>query len=340
MAMSFLLFIGMIDSKAMPGSAIAWSAAVVLGLIASRSGLDRVSLPNLIAAAAVVLFGLLASGGWQASGIAIPTMVVLAMIASRVSSDSSERQLSGQATWLVPIVAVAAMMVFIVQTWRPSMQSWILTQQASSARSTNEQLRLMEAAVAADPLDAERKVQLVQLMAARTNTLQTASEFTESATSLMEQLQRLSPPDVVGYMRPRLAGQLALELAATATRLGLPNADYIAASRGFYRQAVERYPSSVELWVQSAVVSSLEDDWSAVASSLQKATEISDLTPHSDKKLNAQQIWLPLVPRGYESQTGYVAAEPLANWLRTQSEAKSEAQSLINRTSIYNQLSI
>ena len=323
-ATSFLVLIGMLDVGTLQVMAIAWSVAGALGWLAWRYGAAETSQSNLIAAMLVVLCGLLASGGWQASGIAVPLLVVVAVLAKRTEPVSDGGEHAGGVGWagIVPGFAIAAVMIFVLQAWRPVMQSWVLAAEATGARSTNERVRLMEAAVAADPLDAEREVQLIQLLAARVNGLSSASEFSVDAKPLMERLSRLSPPNVVGYLRPKLAGQIAFDMAASAKRLELPNAEYLAAAGGFYSLAVERYPSNVELQVQRAVVAALAGDWSTAAEAVRSAEEISDRTPHLDKKLAAQQVWLPLVPEGYESQTGYVAAEPLAAWLRTQSNTR------------------
>ncbi|OYW17197.1 MAG: hypothetical protein B7Z55_13020, partial [Planctomycetales bacterium 12-60-4] len=71
-----------------------------------------------------------------------------------------------------------------------------------------------------------------------------------------------------------------------------------------------------------AAAAALAGDWGEAAKSLEKATEVSDRTPHLDKKLVAQLIFLPLKPTGFEAQTDYVSAEPLVEWLRTETKAK------------------
>jgi hypothetical protein len=138
----------------------------------------------------------------------------------------------------------------------------------------------------------------------------------------MLQLNRISPPDVVGFVIPKLAGEISAQMAASATRFGLPNQEYLSAAGGFYRLAAQRYPSSVEMLIQHAVASALSEDWGAAAKSVEKATQVSDRTPHLDKKLAAQLIYLPLKPTGFEAQTDYVPAEPLADWLRTETKAR------------------
>ncbi len=187
---------------------------------------------------------------------------------------------------------------------------------------SDERLRMFELAVAADRWDTERDLQKVQLLVARTIESPDSMSFTADASRVMVELNRVNPPNVVGFLGPKLAAELSSQLAAGAAQRGLPNQDFLVAARGFYSLAVERYPSSVELLVQHAAASALLDDWRSVENSLEKAGQISDQTPHLDKKLAAQMILLPLKPAGYEAQTDYVPAEPLTNWLRTEVKAK------------------
>ncbi len=321
---SFLSLLGMLDFQV---TAVAWIIAAVLGWLAWHCGAKEAGARNLLAGVLAMLCCLLAAGAWQASGIALPLLVILAILSSdnsaRNSGRSNESAATGTAaTWIGPALALSALAIFVLQTWRPVTQSWIYAEQASTARSADEQLRLMEAAVAADPLDAEREVQFIQLIAARTNAIQDASMFSEAVRGLLQRLADFAPTDGVGYLRPKLAGQIAFDLGARAAELGMPNGELLAASGGFYNTAIERYPSSVELLIQRAVVAAIAGDWPTTSAELQKAEEISDRTPHADKQIGSQLIWMPLVPEGYPSQTGYVPAEPLFTWLRTQSKAK------------------
>ncbi len=321
---SFLSLLGMVDFQV---TAVAWFIAAVLGWLAWHFGAKEAGVPNLLAAVLAMLCCLLAAGAWQASGIAMPIMVMLAMLSSGNSSagksvSNNVRNSESALTWIGPGLALSALAVFVLQTWRPVTQSWIYAEQSSTARSADEQQRLMEAAVAADPLDAEREVQFLQLIAARTNAIQDASTFIEAVRELLQRLVDFAPADGVGYLRPKLAGQIAFDLAARAVELGVPNGELLAASGGFYNMALERYPSSVELQIQRALVAAIAGDWSTTAVGLRRAEEISGRTPHADKQIGSQLIWMPLVPEGYSSQTGYVPAEPLFTWLRTQIKVK------------------
>ena len=319
--------LGLAGNLDLPTNMIAWGLSAALGWLVWRAETRQISPANLVASVVALLLCLLSSGSWQASGIAIPLMILLAIHwqwSARAQSDEPQGlvQRLGVQSWVAPLVAAAAFTIFVLQTWRPVMQSWMFVENAATARSAEERFRLFELAVAADPLDAERGMQKVQLLAVSANETSDAAAFTADASRVMHELNRISPPNVVGFLIPKLAGEISSQLAAYAARRGLPNQEYLNAAGGFYSLAVERYPSSVELLVQLAAASALAEDWPLAEKSLEKAWQISDQTPHLDKKLAAQMILLPLKPVGFESQSDYVPAEPFADWLRREIKAK------------------
>ncbi len=349
-ASSLLSLLGRLDFQI---ALTAWGVAGLLGCVVwwSTSHFDKLAIANeqaesasaepvgsgatsdanLLAAVLVIVLCLLASGSWQASGIAVPFLMVVAMIwrtnlsgnseASVHAGSHADTNLKNVASMASAAMACVAILIFIQQTWRPVTQGWVLDAQAASARSLAEQLRLIELAAEGDPMNADRRVQVLQLKGLQVVSVQDSATFAKEAEQLLEELKVLSPPEIVGYLRPKLAGQISFDLAAAAAGLGQPNKIYLGAAKGFYSQAVERYPSSVELLVQLAAVAAVDEDWQLAASSGLRGTEVSDRCPHLDKKLATQLIWLPLRPAGYESQTGYVPAEPLAAWLRSNAKA-------------------
>ncbi|MDX1927931.1 MAG: O-antigen ligase family protein [Pirellulaceae bacterium] len=319
--------LGLAGGLDLPTNGIAWGISAGLGWLAWRSGATETTAANLVAAIVAVVLCLLSSGSWQASGIAIPLMSLLAIQWQANPWQANEGMLAGTERrgairWVAPIVASLGLAIFVLQTWRPVMQSWMLAESAAAAASNEERIRLFEQAVEADPLDLERSMHKVQLLALKANESTSDAAFSSGAAGVLQELQRISPPEVVSFLIPKLAGEISLQLAANAARRGLPNQEFIAAAGGFYSSAVERYPSSVELHVQFAAALALAEDWPSAAKSLEKACEISDRTPHLDKKLPAQMILLPLKPDGFESPSDYVPAEPLVNWLRKEIEAK------------------
>ncbi len=314
--------LGLLGNLDLPTNLLAWGLSVVLGWIAYRGADGEGSAANLVAAALALLLCLLSSGSWQAPGIAIPLMILLAILWQSPPLEAASNGRAITPSWLGPLLATTGLLIFVFQTWQPVMRSWTLVESAATARSPDERLRMFELAVAADRWDTERDLQKVQLLVARTIESPDSMSFTADASRVMVELNRVNPPNVVGFLGPKLAAELSSQLAAGAAQRGLPNQDFLVAARGFYSLAVERYPSSVELLVQHAAASALLDDWRSVENSLEKAGQISDQTPHLDKKLAAQMILLPLKPAGYEAQTDYVPAEPLTNWLRTEVKAK------------------
>ena len=319
--------LGLTGNLDLPTNFFAWGFSAALGWLAWRGGACQASSSNLVAAAVALVLCLLSSGSWQASGIAVPLLVLLA-IHWQWSRRPQSNELIEPArqlwilSWLAPLVATLALTIFVLQTWRPVMQSWMLAENATAARSTTEQLRLLELAASADPMDVDRTVQKLQLLAAKANAALDSAAFTIEATSVMMELTRFSEPKVVGYLIPKMAGEISLQMAAGAELRGLSNKEYLTAAGGFYSQAIDRYPSSVEMLIQHAAAAALAGDWPAAEKSVEKATEISNRTPHLDKKLPAQVIFLPLKPTGFEAQSDYVQAEPLADWLRTESKAR------------------
>jgi O-Antigen ligase len=305
----------------------AWSLSAALGWMAWRLGVQETSAANLVAAVVAVVTCLLSSGAWQASGIAIPLVSLLAMQWQRdrktLSGESQKSVASlGKASWLAPIAASMGFAIFVLQAWRPVTHSWMLAESGVAAQSIEERIRLFKLAAEADPLDRERELHILQLLAAKTLEATDRTAFNAEAARVMEGVNRISPPNVVGFLIPKMAGEIVSQLAASAARRGLPNREYLAAAGGFYSLAVQRYPSSVELLVQHAAASALAEDWHSAADSVEMACQISERTPHLDKKLAAQMIFLPLKPTGFESQSDYVPAEPLVDWLRTETKAK------------------
>lgn len=320
------IVLGISGNLDMPTNLMAWGISAALIGMASWGTRIEMSAANLVAAVAALVLCLLSSGSWQASGIAIPLMVLMAnhWRSSPLQSHELRKHVESSwgVAWVAPLVATAAFSTFVLQTWRPVMQSWMLAESSASAQSEEERIRLFEQAANADPLDKERAMHRIQLLAVKANEATDVGTFTSESSSVLQELQRLSPPDVVGFLIPKLAGEISSQLAVSAARRGLPNQAYLDAAGGFYSLAVERYPSSVEMLVQHAAALALVGDWKSAEMSIEKAGQISDRTPHLDKKMAAQVIRLPLKPAGFEWQSDYVPAEPLVDWLRTEIRAK------------------
>jgi len=304
-------------------------ASVCVVLFVGRWQVDVSELRGTARAAVLTMLTcLLVSGSWQASGIAVPLLVGLVIAsggcseqvlgtvaAARVGSSGGLRR------WRGVVWPALGLICFWVQSWQPVTTSWGLMQQSLAARTIDRQLAMVEAAAAADRLDTEPQRWRAQLL-----TIQAVGPTGDQFSSLAEQslaaFDAWLARDSTKSLNWELAGRNAMELAGRAHQLGLPEQKWVAAASGYYSQGVARYPSSVVLHAQLAAVLALQQRWGEVAGELQLAVDLDAATPHADRKLASQQLWLPLLPAGAEpsfaQQQPLVEAEPMVAWLRTQ----------------------
>lgn len=332
---------------------LSWTAAGWLvwclrpWLVWPNVGESTMPLATIARTAAVAMLGcLLASGSWQASGIAFPLVLLLILgnssrlpLASLASvpraittpatdtaqpkQDTSPSNSGLWARWSSSLFPTLALLIFLIQCWRPTTTSWSLIQQALGARTAAQQLRLLEEAAVADPLDTEPLRLRAQLLT-REATMAPASLFPDLAQQAQEAVAEWIAVDTIKPLNWEWAGQHALELAATARRHGLPVKMYVDQALGHYRQAVARYPSGIGLRIQLAATLALAKTWNEAQTELDKALELDRQTPHLDKKIAAQQVYLPWFPPGADSEPNLrglggqpmVPAEPMVEWLR------------------------
>ncbi len=277
------------------------------------------------AAAVAMVIALLVSGSWQASGIAVPLLILLICLrglpGELPAASPAEMPLAGALGWQARVATVGlpltALLTFIWQSWLPVTSSWSHVQQAAVARSMHEQLELAGLAEQADPLDSDRAQFVAQLLIARAMA-EPAELFPRSAEVAWEALNDWVKHDSTNFLTWQFAGDRALELAAQAERyrlstLNLPetrlaDSKYLQGAAQFYRLAIKRYPTNCQIHVQLASVLTLQEDWAAAKSSADVAEHLSEQTPHLDRKLAVQQIWMPSVAPPFESlearQTG------------------------------------
>ena len=127
--------------------------------------------------------------------------------------------------------------------------------------------------------------------------------------------------DRTKYVNWQLAGNLMLDLAAAARKYEIDPQPWLERASSYYAEAIKRYPSSAVLHAQLAASAALERRWSACQRAAQEALRLSAATPHEDKKLSSQLLWLPLLPENATEFGGpgpWVPAEPFIAWLRTQ----------------------
>lgn len=292
-----------------------WVPALVLVIVMWPLLLDFANRYYYLLMAAVLsmLVCLLASGSWQASGISVP---LLLLIAASQKPTSTQPQ-SGRFAIALPLIGLA---LFLYQAWLPVNNSWSFSQQALIATSSAKQLALAKSAVEADWLDtgpqawfAQGKIEQAK-QAGRGEFERLASQATLELDAWLERDRR-------SFTNWRHAGNLTLDLCASAQRHGIDFEIFIKKAIEYYSKAVERYPTSVELRAQLAGAAAMSRDWELSEDQIRRAISLSEATPHLDKKLGAQLIYLPFsgLPAEIKAQaTGMVNAEPLVEWIRKQ----------------------
>lgn len=293
---------------------ICWLPAAVLvaflwpGLL-SQTSTNRLG-PRM--AALSMLVCLMASGSWQASGIAIPLLLLLAT--SRAFVDMHRGR------WFCLVLPVLGLACFLFQAWLPVTRAWSLRQQAMLAENGVQQLALARQAINADPLDTEAQSWVIQAQVAQA-TLANRFEFERLSSHALNELDAWLERDHNHFTNWRQAGNLTFELCEAADRLGLDVGPLYRRAVDYYQRAVERYPGSAELRLQLAAAATLTQQWELSQEQAEQAIQLSEATPHLDKKLENQLIWFPfsgLSDKMRSATSGMVKAEPLLEWIRNQ----------------------
>jgi tetratricopeptide (TPR) repeat protein len=180
-------------------------------------------------------------------------------------------------------------------------------------------LALIDAAAQADPLDTEPLRMRAQWL---------TQEAIHAPPALFEQIGAQAQASVEAWLARdsikslnwQWSGEHALQLAATAQEMGLDHEIYVERAVGYYEQALARYPSNIGLRAQLAATFAIVGKWAEAHRELDAALELDAQTPHLDKKLESQQLWLPLLPSDMEVELGLekprIPAEPAIRWLR------------------------
>ncbi len=309
-----------------------WSISA--GLIFAAWPLLKEALKNgsqkIAAGAIAVLICLLASGSWQASGLAIPLVVLLASATPTASHQSQ----GGNTSWGIVVLPAVALAAFVLQAWRPVNAAWAKSQQALVATSAREQTNLYEQSAALDPLDDTLKSRLAQIFAVQA-TAGGKGEFPRLSKRAMEVLDEWLAQDSHGYPNWRLACHIAMDLAARAAELKLPEPEerFTQAAREYAESAIRAYPTSVELRVQLSAIAAWTGDLAVAVTELDRAIQLSETTPHQDKKLGRHRTTLPgdqqirfpfpaLPADVWIGEQPTVNAEPLIEWIRSKLSAQ------------------
>ncbi|MCC6512101.1 MAG: O-antigen ligase family protein [Pirellulaceae bacterium] len=326
------------------------SGVALWSLLSLRPTLATMRSMALLAVVAMLIC-LLISGSWQASGIALPMATWLAICSPGATTASAARLLKADHAIMQPtneskfglLIMLIALVAFWWQTWRPVHNSWTFEQNAMSQLVQGNFSAAQDSArasIAADSLSQSPRVLLVQIL---TTDAQQATQFNSDKVAFQERVdeieqavQALLTCDSVSYLNWNLAGESVLGLAATAKRAGFSDdivRDLVTRAAEYYAQAAQRYPSSVAIHAQNAVVLAWLNRSGAPNSEpglsqdreLQEVYALSDATPHTNRQLAAQQVWLPPpLDAFFPGETivrpvpgsPWVKAEPLCDFLR------------------------
>ncbi len=286
-----------------------------------------------------MLVCLLASGSWQASGMALPLSLMLAICnpGERPALGADSKKFAASALVNLAVVVIA-LVAFVWQTWQPVQSSWALEQQSMAAwqQGQGEQaFSLARQAQDADPLAASPRRLLVQYamnQAVAAGQRAAAGEFAQAANQVESSLSDILNANPVSNLNCSFAGECNIGLAACTIHWNQGLAiQHMRTAAEHYAQAVERYPTSVALRAQCAVVQAWLDlqgngQLSAAAQEqLSEAYRLSELTPHTNRQLASQQVYLPdalaapldtaAVVRA-SPDSPWANAEPLCNFLR------------------------
>lgn len=192
-------------------------------------------------------------------------------------------------------------------------------QQAMASATPEDQLRLIIAAVESDRLNSEPLRWQAEILI-KESELASREQFPRLAEQTLDVIETWLELDSVKSLNWEWAGRQALVLTAKAQNLGLDQQKYLELALGYYQQAVSRYPSNVALRAQMAANHAIAGKWPEAKRELDAAVELDAQTPHLDKKLSNQRLWLPLLPEGAEQTVGtelpWIEAEPMTVWMR------------------------
>lgn len=291
-------------------------------------------------AALAMLLCLLVSGSWQATGIIVPLLCLFCCCLAAeqwTSVEGNETELnavpsvegsqkpctstrlgfSGPLRLAVFVVVLAA---FVRQGWNPVLLSE--TVGTSPQTSLDGQINSIQMAMRLDPLESKWDRYYLVLMTQWSAQAPDAKTFQARAAQAVDAMRIWTEREPINFLTWQTAGQCGLDLASAAQRLGVSHQEYLGISVDGHEKAVQAFPNSVQLRLQLAVSLFLGGKMEKAASELEKADELDRTTPHSDRKLVNQLVWLPIfaeLPEFSRTSSGqWCQAEPVVNWLRNQ----------------------
>ena len=292
---------------------------------------ERAVRASALLAVVTMLVSLLASGCWQASGMALPMASLFAIGCPTEQSLVAPGKQRSTGAYVSLACLAAALLAFFWQTWQPVQTSWALEQQAMSAWGqgrAESAVSLVKEAIAADRMSAAPRRMLVQFsmeQAVSAARRASATEFTSSAMQIDAAIDDLLTTDSISNLNYAYAGECNLALAAGCVswnpQVGL---DRVKSAAEHYRQALLRYPTNAGLRAQLAVVESWLDLQNgkqlseSAKEQLAEAYRLSEITPHSNRKLAAQQVFLPPQLADPFTAEAIVRANPSSPWVQAE----------------------
>lgn len=309
-----LVLFGQIDFMS---TVVSWPLGIVLVALVWPAVVEFVERDVNVLQTAVVamLVCLLVNGSWQASGIAVPLVVLLA--AGQRKAEWEESSISRRRIGPVLVLSGLGFLIFLFQTWLPVTNSWAKQQAAAAANSSRQRVESAKEAVAADPMNVQLLGWLAQAQV-NSATEMSAGLFEREAQPAMEALNAWVQRDRNNFTTWKTAGDQALLLGSVAQELNVPADIFLQKSVSYYEGAVTRYPSSVQLHAQLAAAAMVAGQLEQFEAEFGEAVRLSEQSPHDDKKLNLQQIFLPIDVAGVErgQNSASYNAELLLNRLR------------------------
>lgn len=151
------------------------------------------------------------------------------------------------------------------------------------------------------------------------------TDFHSSAMQVDAAIDDLLLADPISNLNHGYAGECNLTLAASCVSWNPQVAlDRVKRAREHYGEALRRYPTNTALRAQVAVVEAWLDLKGggqlsqSAKQQLGEAFRLSDVTPHSNRKLAAQQIFLPGQLAEPFSGAAIVRANPNSPWAQAE----------------------
>lgn len=299
----------------------------------------------------VLLVHLLASGGWMTPGIGNSIAILLGLSLSAACAIDRETPTSGSSeqdaknsslrpysnTKLGTLGAVFALVilgVFYYSTWLPH-QAWSLASQQieqGEFKANEDSMNSLALIDRWNPAPFRLRAELAynelakNLRAVRRRSELSSTELTEARQLLQEYIDK----DRINWEAWAQAGYWEMSIAANEHSA-------LELARDHFLNAAERYPSDIGCLTQLALVYWLLEDQASMVEYWKKADFVQNNNPHIDRKLVGASVYWPgdlgpastrMLPKVWqnarkteEMPAGWVRAEPVFDFLRTQLES-------------------